>query len=150
MYKMNVITTLTEKQKAKQIKYDRKILRELSIDILKSRVQEFFGSDRVSGDYFTDVLEEASCDVAIEAFLLGANYSKFGYYGETMEEARNRSSKEEKHLSDTLFNFILYWGKVGDNDMQNESLYYRCEAYIGAWWKDGFEKGERRRKMRLH
>lgn len=147
---MNVITTLKEKQKAKQVKHDRKILRELSIETLKGRVQEFFAADRVVGAYFNDVLEEACYDVAIEAFLLGANYSKFSSYGEPMETARNRCHKEEKHLTDTLFNFILYWGKVGDDDIYNESLYYRCEAYVGAWWKEGFEKGEKRRKMRLH
>jgi hypothetical protein len=147
---MNVITTLREKQKAKQVKYDRKILRELSIETLKARVQEFFGSDRLSGEYSTDVLEEGCCDVAIEAFLLGANYSKFGYYGETIETARDRCRSEEKHLIDTLFNFILYWGKVGDNDIYNEGLYYRCEGFVAVWWKEGFEKGERRRKMRLH
>ncbi|RFU61445.1 DUF2521 family protein [Peribacillus glennii] len=147
---MNVITTLREKQKAKQVKYDRKILRELSIETLKNRVQEFFGSDRIIGVSFSQVLEEACYDVAIEAFLLGANYSKFASYGESMEMARNRSSKEEKHLTDTLFNFILYWGKAGDNDIYNESLYYRCEGYVGSWWEEGFEKGDRRRKMRLH
>ncbi|MDQ0220608.1 DUF2521 family protein [Peribacillus cavernae] len=147
---MNVITTLREKQKEKQIKYDRKILRELSIETLKNRVKEFFSSDGMNGPYFMDVLEESCFDVAIEAFLLGANYSKFGHYGESVETARYRCSIEEKHLTDTLFNFILYWGKVGDNDMYNESLYYRCEAYVGAWWLEGFEKGEKRRKMRLH
>ncbi|PLT35299.1 DUF2521 family protein [Bacillus sp. V5-8f] len=147
---MNVITTLREKQKAKQVKYDRKILRELSIETLKGRVKECFGSDRIIGVSLSQVLEEACYDVAIEAFLLGANYSKFASYGESMDMARDRSSKEEKHLTDTLFNFLLYWGKAGDNDIYNESLYYRCEGYVGAWWKDGFEKGDRRRKMRLH
>lgn len=147
---MNVITTLREKQKTKQVKYDRKILRELSIETLKARVQEFLATDRVAGAHFNDVLEEACYDVAIEAFLLGANYSKFSSYGESRETVRYRCRNEEKHITDTLFNFILYWGKVGDNDIYNESLYYRCEGYVGAWWKEGFEKGEKRRKMRLH
>jgi hypothetical protein len=147
---MNVITTLRERQKAKQIKYDRNVLKELSVATLKKRVQEIFGNDRIIGMYFTDVLEEGCFDVAVEAFLLGANFSKFGYYGESMEAARRRCRREEKHLTDTLFNFILYWGKVGENDLYNESLYYRCESYVETWWKEGFQKGELRHKMRLH
>ncbi|WP_409303801.1 YbaK family protein [Peribacillus sp. SCS-155] len=147
---MNVITTFRERQKAKQIKYDRTVLRELSIQSLKKRVHDYFENDNHHGIHFSQVVEEGCFDVAVEAYLLGANFSKFGYYGEPLEEARKRCHSQEKHLVDTLFNFILYWGKVIDDDVYNEGLYYRCEGYVGDWWKEGFQKGELRRKMRLH
>ncbi|MFD0051612.1 YbaK family protein [Actinomycetes bacterium NPDC127524] len=147
---MNVITTLKERQREKQVKYERRLLRDLSIENMKKRVVEHFGSDKSIGIYFSDVLEEGCFDIAIEAFLLGARFSKFGYYGESEEMARSRCAQEEKHLIDTLFNFILYWGKVGDIDLYSEDLYYRCTAYVEVWWKDGFGKGEKRYKMRLH
>ncbi|WP_153125703.1 YbaK family protein [Peribacillus tepidiphilus] len=147
---MNVITNLKERQREKQIKYERTVLREMSPKLLKERVQTYLFSNHRLGVTYSEIVEEGCFDVAIEAFLLGANFSKFGYYGETAEEAKKRCEKEEKHLIDTLFNFILYWGKVGDYDLFNESLYYQCEQYVNSWWIDGFEKGKRRYKLRLH
>lgn len=55
-------------------------------------------------------VEEACYDVALEAYLLGAKFSKFGYYGEDIDEVKKRCYKEEKHLIDTLFNFFTLLG----------------------------------------
>jgi Protein of unknown function (DUF2521) len=147
---MNVVTGLKERRKEKQIKYERKVLRELSPKQLKERVQTYLLGNHKLGISFSQVLEEGCFDVAIEAYLLGANYSKFGYYGESLEDVSRRCEPEKKHLIDTLFNFILYWGKLGDQDLYNESLYYQCDQYVESWWHDGFEKGKKRFKLRLH
>jgi hypothetical protein len=147
---MNVITTLKDKRRDKQIKYERTILRDLSINMLKARVQRLFGSTSFTQNLLMqNGIEEACYDVAIEAYLLGAKFSKFGYYGESMESIRMRCATEEKHFADTLYNFILYWGSL-DEGMYNESLYYICEQYVGEWWMEGFKKGELRYKLRLH
>lgn len=147
---MNVITTLTEKRRAKQIKYERSMLRDISINSLKKKVQQYFGSSRLTSNLLMNSgIEEACYDVAIEAYLLGANMSKFGYYGEELTQVRKRCIKEEKHLVDTLYNFLLYWGKNEEASM-SESLYYLCEQYVDSWWKEGFSKGERKHKLRLH
>ncbi|MFB5284613.1 MULTISPECIES: DUF2521 family protein [Peribacillus] len=141
---MNVIMDLQERQREKQIKYERRILRELSLEQVKTRFVQYFDKG------YIDVVEEGCLDIAIEAFLLGAHYSKFGYYGESEEEVRARCFQEKKHLVDTLFHFIRYWGKIGSNENFEEGLYYRCEGYVEAWWKDGFKTGEKRHKMKLH
>jgi hypothetical protein len=147
---VNVITTFREKQREKQIKYERSILRDLSIHTLKERVKQYFGSSRIASSFIMNTgIEEACYDVALEAFLLGAKFSKFGFHGEGMEEVRKRCYFEEKHLIDTLYNFLLYWGN-GEEGTQSESLYYMCEQYVNVWWREGFEKGERRHKLRLH
>lgn len=147
---MNVITTFKEKHREKQIKYERSVLRDLSINMLKDRVKHFFGSTRVASSFVMNSgIEEACYDLALEAYLLGAKFSKFGYYGENAEEARSRCYKEERHLVDTLFNFLLYWGN-GEEGTMSESLYYLCEQYVITWWREGFEKGQRRLKLRLH
>ncbi|XJZ27477.1 YbaK family protein [Bacillota bacterium Lsc_1132] len=147
---MNVITTLKDKRREKQIKYERSVLRDLSLTMLKERVHHYFGSTRIASNLIMNTgIEEACYDLALEAYLLGAKYSKFGYYGEMIEEVRRRCYYEEKHLIDTLYNFLLYWGN-GEEGALSESLYYNCEQYVYAWWKDGFEKGERRHKLRLH
>jgi hypothetical protein len=147
---VNVITTFKDKQREKQIKYERSVLKDLSINKLKERVKQYFGSSRIASSFVMNTgIEEACYDVALEAYLLGAKFSKFGYYGEGIEEVRDRCYFEEKHLIDTLYNFLLYWGN-GEEGTMSESLYYMCEQYINVWWREGFEKGERRHKLRLH
>ncbi len=146
---MTVITTFKEKRREKQIKYERSVLRDLSINALKERVRQYFGSTRIASTLIMNTgIEEACYDVALEAFLLGAKFSKFGYYGEDVEKVRMRCFREEKHLVDTLYNFFLYWG--GEEGTMSESLYYICEQYIHVWWSEGFDKGRRRHKLRLH
>ncbi|MDQ0201760.1 YbaK family protein [Neobacillus ginsengisoli] len=147
---MNVITTFKEKRREKQIKYERSVLRDLSINMLKERVKQYFGSTRIASSFVMNTgIEEACYDVALEAYLLGAKFSKFGYHGEDLEEVRSRCNKEENHLIDTLFNFLLYWGN-GEEGTMSESLYYLCEQYVHVWWREGFDKGQRRHKLRLH
>ena len=106
---MNVITTFKDKQREKQIKYERSVLKDLSINKLKERVKQYFGSSRIASSFVMNTgIEEACYDVALEAYLLGAKFSKFGYFGEGIEEVKDRCYFEEKHLIDTLYNFLLY------------------------------------------
>lgn len=147
---MNVIMGFEVRQREGRIKYERMLLRELAIENLKKQIHKFFGSSHSSGIYLSEVLEEGCFDTAIEAFLLGGHYSKFGYYGETEEMARIRCQREEKQLTDMLFNFILYWGKVGDQEVYNDGLYFRCSAYVDLWWKEGFQVGGKCHKLRMH
>jgi hypothetical protein len=147
---VNVITTFKEKRREKQIKYERSVLKDLSIKMLKERVQQYFGATRIASIFIMNAgIEEACYDVALESYLLGAKFSKFGYQGEELEEVRTRCNKEEIHLIDTLYNFLLYWGN-GDEGATSESLYYLSEQYVHVWWREGFEKGQMRHKLRLH
>ena len=147
---MNVITTLQEKRQERQIKYERSVLKDLSINVLKERVQKYFGSFRLTSSLLMNSgIQEACYDVALESYLLGANLSKFGAHGESMADVKKRCHSEEKHLIDTLYNFFLYWSTVEDGVL-SESLYYLCEQYVDVWWMEGYEKGQRRHKLRLH
>ena len=108
---MNVITTFAEKKRAKQLKYEKSVLRDISVKVLKERVQQYFGTSRITQSLIMNSgIEEACYDVGIEAFLLGANMSRFGFHGEEVEVVKMRCQQEEKHLIDTLYNFLLYWG----------------------------------------
>lgn len=147
---MTLITTFTEKKREKQIKYERTLLRDLSIQALKKSVQNYFGASRItSGILLKSGMEEACYDIAIEGYLLGARMSRFGHFGETANQVQNRCENEMKHLSDTMYNFILYWGQ-GEEGIQSESLIFMCEQFVDSWWREGFHKGERRYKLRLH
>jgi len=144
-----VITSFDLKKREKQIKYERAVLKEISIKDLKEKVARHFGSSSLTSSIMLNTgIEEACYDVAIEAFLLGANYSKFSDYGEEIKEIKNRCEEEDTHLKDTLYHFLLYWGS--EESSKNESLYYLCEQFVDEWWLEGFEKAKKRRKLRLH
>ncbi|WP_102349478.1 YbaK family protein [Bacillus sp. Marseille-P3661] len=147
---MNVITTFKEKRHAKQIAFEHKLLRELSLKSLKEKVKLFFSPFFKSNSIYATAIEDGSVDMAIEAYLLGAKMSRFGYFGETEDQVRQRCYKEEQYLIDNLFDYLQYWGATGGNDLVSESLFHACEQYIGNWWKEGFRKGELRYRLRLH
>lgn len=147
---MSVITTFIEKQQEKQILFERKILKELSLKQLSENVTPFFSPFFYSNRPFTHSVEDGCIDIAIEAYLLGGSMSRFGYYGEEEQRVRNRCSKEEKFLIDNLYEFLHYWGAARDNSIEMESLYIACEHFVYEWWRTGFDKGEKRYKLRLH
>lgn len=147
---VTVVTTFYEKKREKQIRYEKSVLKELTIKALRDKLKQCFGTSSFTSMYILQAgIEEACYDVAIEAYLLGAHLSRFGYYGESMESVRKRCADEEKHLIDTLYNFLLYWGN-GLEGIYSESLYYSCEKYVENWWIEGFRNGKRRHKLRLH
>jgi hypothetical protein len=146
---MNVITSFKEKKREKEIRYERKMLRDLSLEKLKKQAHECFSPFYQTYRVFPSVIEDGCIDMAIEAYLLGASYSRFGYYGEPLEMVKKRSAQEEKYLIDALFDFLCFWGELNDA-LIGESLYYACEHYITNWWTEGFEKGKKRWRLKLH
>ncbi|MCJ7839942.1 YbaK family protein [Lederbergia sp. NSJ-179] len=145
---MSNVTSFTEKKREKQLTYERKLLRNLSIDELKKSVTQHLKMIG-TGSFIHEGVEEACMDVGIEAFLNGGEYSRFVLYGETMEMIKNRCGDDRAHLIETLYNFWLYWD-YGQKLIQEEQVYSACEYFVDEWWQRGFQKGERRYKLRLH
>ncbi|HEY4551996.1 MAG TPA: DUF2521 family protein [Bacillaceae bacterium] len=146
---MSVVTTFEKRKREKQLKYERKLLRELSIDGLKKSIVVHFSAARIRSSLLIEEgMEEACFDVAIEAYLTGGDFSRFAAYGEDMESAKKRCRREIRHFTDTLFNFWLYYD-YGMNSLQEESIYFACEHFVDYWWKEGYDRGVRRRKLRL-
>ncbi|MFS1516714.1 YbaK family protein [Bacillus sp. SM2101] len=147
---MNVITTFAAKQKEKQVIYERKMLRELSLEIIKKQVEQTFSDFYKLGVVAISAIEDGCVDVAVESYLLGASYSRFGYFGEPLEKVKLRCITEEKYLINTLYDYVIYWGNVDDFSLMNESMYYTCEHFVSYWFNEGFYKGEKRYRMKLH
>ncbi|KAA0544062.1 DUF2521 family protein [Bacillus sp. BGMRC 2118] len=144
-----VILNFKEKRKEKQVKFERKVLKELSLDKLIKEVNLSF-QPFLKGSLFSKAVEDGGVDVAIEAYLLGASFGRVGHYGESFESIRMRCYYEEKYLIDTLYEYLQYWGNMGDNDFISESLYYACEQFVSKWICEGFDKAVMRHKLRLH
>ncbi|WP_242145467.1 MULTISPECIES: DUF2521 family protein [unclassified Bacillus cereus group] len=142
---MNVIVDLQERQKEKQLKYERKMLRELSLKSLRSNVHDAFHRQELHQQY-----EDYCIELGIESYLLGARYSKFGYYGESFFDVKYRSLEEEQQLTEMLFLFLTNMTMRGEEVEDKNLLYKSCERFISAWWREGYEKGERRYRLKLH
>ncbi|MBO9131128.1 DUF2521 family protein [Bacillus sp. 165] len=145
---MNVITTLKDKRRDKQIKYERKMLREISLNVLRKNIHHHF-QEYCEKNYSRNQFEDYCIELAIESYLLGARYSKFGCYGESLTTIKHRSLSEEQNLTETLYLFLTNVHLLQETEQRKQSLYYICQSFIDSWWKEGFEKGERRYKLRL-
>jgi hypothetical protein len=145
---LNVITTLKDKRREKQLKYERRLLREISLASLRSDIKQYF-YEYTKTSQFTRHCEEYCIELAVESYLLGARYSKFGYYGEPLPQVRNRSIFEEKSLAEMLFHFLSTVPLAELPKEYRQKLHEVCESFISSWWKEGYEKGERRYRLRL-
>lgn len=143
-----IITTLKEKRKEKQLKYERRLLRELSLQSLRKKIYNDFHA-YTTAPRFERRCEEYCLELAIESYLLGAQYSKFGYYGESFSEVKQRCSCEERDLIDMLFHHLSSTSVAELPEEYRKQLYESCQRFISCWWKEGYEKGERRYRLRL-
>jgi len=142
------IISLKQKRHQKELKYERKMLKELNLTEIKAKIDHCFRS--FEGKFKKTIIEDGCIDFAIEAFLLGAKYSRFGYYGESMQSANKRCQFEEKRLIDDFFDYLMNWGKIKEGELSIEELFIACEYFIHSWWEQGYTKGEKRYKLRLH
>ncbi|MFD3449261.1 DUF2521 family protein [Microbacteriaceae bacterium 4G12] len=145
---MNVITTFKEKQQEKQLKYERKLIREISLSTLRKNIFQYF-CEYITEPMVIHHLEDYCIELAIESYLLGARYSKFGYYGEPVFEVKQRCLGEEQSLAEVLFHFLSNSPVTESWEECEERLYEACQRFISSWWNEGYERGERRYRLRL-
>ncbi|NEU32511.1 YbaK family protein [bacterium LRH843] len=143
-----IVTTLSDRRREKQWKFERNVLRKLSLEELKADAMEHFRP--VVPFYFLShpFLLDPCMDMAIDAYLLGSTYSRFGYLGESAHEVRKRCDEELTDISYTMFNILQGW--LIDSDFLLDSLHVATEAFVMSWWEKGFKEGEKRHRMRLH
>ncbi|MBU9720184.1 MULTISPECIES: DUF2521 family protein [Bacillaceae] len=146
---MNVITNLGERRRKKQWKFERNMLRSLSIDDMRKDVNEHFFSQLIGAETVSKLyLMDFCLDIGIDAYLLGSEYGRFGYYGETPDQAQTRCEEElETFTTQTASQFSAWFTLTEDEKFIQ---FERSRAFINRWWKKGFQEGERRYRLRLH
>ncbi|MGG0178820.1 DUF2521 family protein [Gottfriedia acidiceleris] len=141
---MNLITNFREKRRAKQITFEKSLLKELKIMQLKAQLKDSF-SYCIDADINQRKAREDYClELAVETYLLGARYSRFGFYGEPIENVIRRSAKESEWLA-----YLFYSSVFGRKDDIQTEPFDRCKTFLNNWWLDGYVKGERRHRLRL-
>jgi len=147
---MKVITSLEAKRREKQIKYERKVLKELSVQHIQKSIYQYFDQIQISSDgWFKKSAEEGCLDVAIEAYLLGATFSRFSLDGEPVDKTKRRCQQERDYLADTLYYFWLSIG-YGEEHFVDQSIEWICKQFVDTWWMEGYEMMLRKYKLRLH
>ncbi|MCR2823728.1 YbaK family protein [Lederbergia panacisoli] len=146
---MNVMTNFSEKKREKQLYNERKLLRDLSIEEVKKSMIIHFNKMRIGIGPLDEGVEEACFDVAIEAYLNGGEFSRFTIHGENIDMAKKRCHQDITHFIDTLYYFWLYLD-FGKKMISDEDTFIACEHFVDYWWVNGYRKGERRYKLRLH
>ncbi|NNU90995.1 DUF2521 family protein [Anoxybacillus sp. CHMUD] len=133
---MGILTSFTVKKVEKQLIDERNALRDLSYRELWERTRTYWKRYMV----ISECIETICIDVAIEAYLIGVHYSRFIYYGESTETVKRRCTDEYTQLIYELYEHMKQYG---------DDLYDVCARYIDGWWKEGVEKGLRRKRLRL-
>lgn len=133
---MGMLTSFTAKKLEKQLTYERNVLRDLCYRELCRRVHTYWQRYMI----ISHVIENICIDAAVEAYLLGAHYSRFAYYGEKIETVKSRCIDEYEQLIHELHGYMKQW---------RDGIYDVCARYIDVWWEEGMEKGLRRQKLRL-
>lgn len=141
---MNVITNFREKRRAKQITFEKSLLKELKIMQLKSQLKESFSYFIDADTHQRKAREDYCFELAVETYLLGARYSRFGFYGEPIENVKERSAKETEWLA-----YLFYSSVFGRKDDIQTEPFNQCKSFLHNWWLDGYVKGERRHRLRL-
>lgn len=139
-----------DKIREKQLKYERTMMKEISLKEIKKSVDSCFGHHFHIGLLNKGRIEEGCMDFAVESFLIGAKYSKFGCSGEALVDVQNRSRLEDKALLDEMYEYLLNWGQKEEYMLANESIYIASGHFLNIWWKEGYLRGMKRRKLRLN
>ncbi|OIJ21654.1 hypothetical protein BKP45_02710 [Anaerobacillus alkalidiazotrophicus] len=145
---MNVITTFEDRRRKKQWNFERQVLRKLSLSKIRGYIHMHFPSvfekHQKLGSSFA---EDACIDFAIDAYLLGAEFSRFGYYGETEVLVRRRCQEEYNEQINHLYDQLSGWLFKYEQD---DHFFALCESFILFWWEKGFQEGEKRYRMKLN
>jgi hypothetical protein len=145
---VGTVMNFHEKYRHKQIDFERKTLRDISIQQIEANVELYFENFLKPMGEYRQTISDMCMDYGIEAYLFGASFGRIGFYGESTSSVYLRSEQRLKELTDDLFDFWTFW--LGGDDLVFQSLHFSCEAFLYNWWKEGFEKTIKRLRMRLH
>ncbi|QKS69818.1 DUF2521 family protein [Paenalkalicoccus suaedae] len=135
---MLVVTDLTKRRKEKRWTYQRRVLRAVSLEQLRRDVvTRFFAHVDMLEDRKEWRLLDACMDIGVDAYLLGAEYARFGYYGEKEFFVLQRCASDVQLFIDDVVNQceLCYAEDIATKDL--------ATAFIYDWWRQGFTEGKK-------
>ncbi|SDZ37465.1 Protein of unknown function [Evansella caseinilytica] len=145
---MDVIVDLGERRRKKQWKFERSMLRSLSIENMRKDVHNHFFTYHVGNSVSMLYLVDYCLDIGIDAYLLGSEFGRFGYYGEPAEKVQNRCRSELDSYIEQTANQFNAWFHL--NEEEKQFFHEKSAEFISKWWTNGFKEGEKKYRLRLH
>lgn len=140
------IKNIHDRQQQKEATFERNVLQELRLETVEQESDTFLQPFLSESLRRHPGITEMAIDIGIDAFLLGARFSKFGYHGEKITDVKKRCAAQEKELMDMLF---TYYETLLSYTSAIDSLYLACDLYIDRWWQEGYTVGKRRYLLRM-
>lgn len=148
MIVINTVLNLASFRKDKKIQYERDMLKDFSLETLGRHYRHLAKGLKCLPGCSLEPAEDHCYDIAVEAFLLGAAYSKFSRYGEPIEKIKERSQSEIRMLTNQLFHYLIQ-PVENVSAFIEDTLYYLSDEYVMIWWLEGYSKGKNRLKLRF-
>ena len=135
------------KKREKDWKFERDILRELSITNLRLSVEMTFRTDGPVYilSHFRPLLDTAF-DCAVEAYLLGATNSHS--LNDSLEKISKQRPQQIEVTATILKQYVEYYFAKYRFPMI-QKIFIQCEHLIYFWWLEGYKVGKKRKKLRL-
>ncbi|TGA96801.1 DUF2521 family protein [Sporolactobacillus shoreae] len=143
---MGIVMDFQERQRHKQLDFERRALQDLSFEKIEKAIHRSFDLFIPAIPSGGGIALEMCAEYALEAFLLGSSMSRFGFYGENRETAYERCEASFARLLDDFCDFWQFWMP---EDTRLSDLRQSCERYLREWWTDGFETSLKRWKLKL-
>lgn len=144
------VISLDRKRMDKQIKFERNLLKELTLNMVQEDVETSFSRLFHSKQLFETAIRDEAVEQAMEAYLLGAESSRFTLLGEKVEDIFSRSLPQIDYLHNELLDYLRYWYKATEIKPWPYLYVERTSRkFFERWWKEGLIRGDRRRKLRL-
>lgn len=142
-----IVTTLSERRRMKRWEFERGVLQSITLEELKHCAEAIFHN--IVPFYFKThpFLLDPCLDMGIDAYLIGAEYSRFGYLGESEERVYRRCEDELTELTYSLYTLLQGW--IEEDTFVVESLHVASITFINTWWRKGFNEGKRRHRLKL-
>ena len=146
---MMIFENLKEKRREKQRKYEQSVLRDIHIKDIRKSARNIFIQPVFNFYSSFEEIERIIIDYAIEFYLYGASFGKWGYYGEGFIQVKTRMKGKEKFFIHEFF--IELYEKLRDPiDLSVREKLYQCvETFVESWIQKGFQNGMRKYKLRF-
>ena len=142
---MIVYKNLKEKRWGKQRKYEHTVLRDIHLKDIRKSARNILIHPNIFFHTEFELLERIVLDHAIEAYLYGASFGKWGYLGEDFLTIQKRMNGKDKFFVQTCFSDL----SDRQVNLDSKKLYACVEDFILKWIRLGFQNGTRKYKLRL-
>ncbi|MGL4523471.1 MAG: DUF2521 family protein [Bacilli bacterium] len=143
---MHDVVDINEKRREVQLRFERTMLKEIRfIDLKKDALEMLKQWDAIGGieenQMFKLILERG-----VEAFLVGAQVSKFGTRGESKERCHDRVWIERLLLKNEII--VMIETLLGNEHLPSKML-AAVEQFVDLWVSTGYEQGYRKYKLKM-